>query len=268
MACSLIFLGTGCHDEPVGDSFYEDNYSEVKGSIVAPQDVQVGFFDLGDLEGSEIAFDLVYLSGETPTNVDVKVMYGTAGDLSQPVSLTSVSSLPATISVTANEVLNALSLTADDIEIGDIVIFVFDATTASGTFRSNRFQEIPFSCSSDLAGTYDYVSTTYFCSGPDLTGEVTITQVSSGKYTISDWSFGTYPECYGGPAANWGSLQLSDVCNVISVLGVDNYGDSWDILIQDVSGQDFTFTWSNTYGETGTVTLTTQDGSEWPPLSN
>ncbi|MDX1406674.1 MAG: hypothetical protein R3330_01040, partial [Saprospiraceae bacterium] len=66
----------------------------------------------------------------------------------------------------------------------------------------------------------------------------------------------------------WGSLQLVDVCNRISVSGVDNYGDSWQFVINSISGADLNATWSNTYGEFGTVIISRTDGADWPPLSN
>jgi hypothetical protein len=198
------------------------------------------------------------------SSVDVLVNYeGGAQSV-----FTTVTSLPTTINADLDDVLAALNLTVGDVAVGDDTRFAFKVTTSSGVYLSNRTLRVPFSCVSALKGMMDYTSTSYFCSGPDLTGTVEMIETGAGTYRFSDWSFGTYPECYGGNAASWGSLSLNDVCNKLTLTGVDNYGDSWDFLINSISGSDLTASWSNTYGEFGTVTLTRKDGKNWPPLSN
>lgn len=121
-------------------------------------------------------------------------------------------------------------------------------------------------CPSNLAGTYDFSTANYFCEGDAVTGQVTWTEVGAGLYEIDDWAYGSYQECYGGPAANWGTLQFTDVCNEITIIGADNYGDSWMFTEVSASGANLTLTWLNTYDETGVTTLTRTDGTQWPSL--
>ncbi|MDX1477108.1 MAG: hypothetical protein R3301_05350 [Saprospiraceae bacterium] len=258
----MVLMATGCHDAPIGDDFAEKQY-QPQGAVISPRNVQIGFFDLGDPDNAAIAFDLETI-GEPVSSAEVVATH----DDGSSATFTSVSEFPSTIDVTLNEVLAILGKTIDDVEVGDEVRFTFTAATATGTYRSSESLAVPFSCRSDLKGTYNYKSSNYFCSGDELTGTVELIEEAAGKYGFDDWSFGTYPECYGGSASSWGSLQLVDVCNRLSVTGVDNYGDSWQFVINSISGPDLNATWSNTYGEFGTVVISRTDGSDWPPLSN
>lgn len=221
----IMLVQTGCDDStPVGDYFADEQYVE-GGTVVSPSNVVNGFFDLGDLDNSMIAFDLTE-TGAASSSVSVKASYN-GGAFTEFTSV----SVPATVTVPANDLISTLGIDASSIAVGDAVVFVFDATASGGTFRSSSTLTAPYSCNSALAGTYDYVSTAYFCGGPDLTGQVTITETGAGTYTFDDWGFGTYVECYGGPAAGWGSLQLNDICNKISISGLDGYDDTWTFTI-------------------------------------
>ncbi len=129
-------------------------------------------------------------------------------------------------------------------------------------------------CVSDLAGTFNYVSTELVrgpggtaCGGP-ITGQVTWTLVSAGKYSTTDASFGQFGECWGDDPANSPTFRINDVCNKISTEGRDQYGDAYTYTIQNVDGPNLTIRWRNTYGDGGLVVLTRTDGRNWPPLRN
>lgn len=258
----LVAIVLGCHDAPIGDDFAETLYAP-EGAVISPRNVQVGFFDLGDPNNAAVAFDL-HTIGEAVTNAEVTATHSEGAS----AVFMNVSSFPTTVDVSLPDLLSALGLTVDNVEVGQSILFTFRATTAGGTFRSSEVLSVPFSCLSALQGTLDYTSTNFFCTEADFTGTVELNRTGAGLYTFSDWTFGTYPACYGGPAAGFGSLRLVDICNRISVSGVDNYGDSWEFVINSVSGSELNATWSNTYGEFGTVILARQDGEDWPPLSN
>lgn len=258
----MALLAFGCHDAPIGDSFADDLYVPT-GALVSASNVQTGFFDLGDPDNATVAFDLNY-TGEDLSTTDIEMDFNGG----TPVVFKPSAPVPGTETVTFNDALAAAGLTIADVAVGDAFRFHFVTSTASGTHRSSNTLLVNISCRSELAGTYDYVSSNYFCSGGDLTGQVTISEVNAGEYALDDWSFGTYPPCYGGTAASWGTLILKDVCNKISISGIDNYGDSWEWAITDISGPNLTLTWTMTFGEFGDVVLTRPDGSDWPPLSN
>src|SRR5690606_11988804 len=116
------------------------------------------------------------------------------------------------------------------------------ATTPSGVYLSSKTVRVPFSCASDLAGELDYVTSNYFCAGGPVNGKTELIEIGAGRYSFANWAFGTYLACYGGTQSTWGSLSMNDVCNVISVTGVDAFGDSWEIVINGVNGADLDIT--------------------------
>ena len=261
-AVCLALMATSCHEAPIGEDFADINY-KAKGALASPGNVQVGFFDLADPDNAGVAFD-VDVTGEAASEVEVTATHS-GGASAVYASLTTV---PATLDVPLDELLTTLGLTLDEVEVGDEVVFSFRSATSSGTYISSETLAVPFSCSSDLAGKMDYVSTNYFCGGDDLTGVVELIEDAAGKYVFDDWAFGAYHECYGGPASSWGGLQFVDLCNVISVSGEDSYGDEWTFTINAIDGAVMQANWVNEYGEFGAVTLTRQDGTDWPPLTN
>ncbi len=259
----LLMIGllfTACDDEPFIEKT-EDELFTVGGTLPLLLNVNPGFFDLGDPMNANVAFD-TDASGAAASSGDLMLSYSGAAGAIGPVSLGSLS-IPSNSSVSLADAAAALGINMSDVAIGDVFTMQLQVGGSKSGARS-----ITASCFSALAGTYNYVSSGW-CGESGITGSVDLTENSSGRYTFSDWSFGAYPACYDGfMAAAWGSLELTDVCNQLAIAGEDNYGDTWDISNVSTSGADLTFSWANTYGEAGTVTLTRGDGSDWPPLYN
>jgi hypothetical protein len=151
----------------------------------------------------------------------------------------------------------------------DIRLVSADVELASADPISFRFA---ISCPSNLAGTMDYVHSNIWCGAPDVAGTTNLVAISDNEYKFDDFVFGSWVPCYGGGGVDGTdpaiSLRLVDVCNKISMQGIDQYGDTYAYEIAAVSGASLTINWSNTYGESGTVVLTRQDGASWPALSN
>ncbi len=252
---ALLFVGvfTGCEEE---DTFPFDT----QGAVISLSNI-AGFFDKTD-PSSVYSFDVSTL-GEGVSSFDVLKSYNGGS----PVTHTTISQVPATVSVTLAEALNGLGITENDLEIGDQITFSFgNVQTGSGAYDSATSTNAGVACSSVLAGTYDFSTSDYFCAGDPVTGQATWTEVGPGLYEIDDWAYGSYQACYGGPAGSWGMLQLKDVCNQITIEGTDNYGDSWSFSGVTVDGSNLTLEWTNTYGELGTTVLTRTDGTVWPEL--
>ncbi|MDX1407485.1 MAG: hypothetical protein R3330_05110, partial [Saprospiraceae bacterium] len=169
LVCVLL-IAASCHDAPIGDAFADKQY-QPQGAVVSPGNVQIGFFDLGDPSNASIAFDLKTL-GEPVSSAEVIATH----DDGSSATLTSVSEFPSTINVTLNEVLAILGKTVDDVEVGEEVRFTFNAATSTGTYRSSESLAVPFSCRSELKGTYNYRSSNYFCTGGELTGTVELVE--------------------------------------------------------------------------------------------
>ncbi|HMO38557.1 MAG TPA: hypothetical protein PKC76_02340 [Saprospiraceae bacterium] len=194
----------------------------------------------------------------------------------------------ATIRYTLEESLTAMGMTKADIDGGDFIEYRLSATDTQGRvftntnlspdivgglyYRSPFFYRYPVVCPSELQGTFDYVHTNMFCDG-EITGTVTWTKATATTYNSTDFAFGSWQHCYGsgsGPNSSNTSvtLKISDACGVITLTGIDQFGDTYTYNIDNVSGTSLTISWENTYGEFGTVVLTRQDGKNWPPLRN
>jgi hypothetical protein len=193
--------------------------------------------------------------------------------------------LRTSFNVTAAETLAALGITEADVNQGDVFEFRLvlidrfgrrfsdgnrSSDVAGGFFYDSPFRyDVNVVCPSDLGGTFAYTTTNPVpaaagCS-PSVSGEVTIAPVSGvpGQYTISDVSFGIFACAYGDSPPG-GSVRLSDSCGFLSLTGTDKYGDGYDMEITANDGTNLTFNWSNTYGDSGTTTLTAPAGFTWP----
>ena len=231
---------------------------EPQGAVVSVGNLQSDFFNLTDPDNAGVTFDLT-TKGETVNSVTL--LQSTKG--AAPVELTTVSSFPATVSVSLADIMASSGLTIDDLAPGDQTVFSFaNVGTPSGTYPSGSSLTILMACPSDLAGTYSYSSSNMFCDGT-MEGEVELIANGGGVYTFNDWSFGAYPLCYDGfVAESWGTLTFTDECGEVFFSGdTDNYGDTWTFS-SSLEGTEWTITWENTYGERGTTVLTNPDG--WP----
>ncbi len=155
--------------------------------------------------------------------------------------------------------------TGDIREVGTPGLDYCGGFTAEGEFCTINIDIV---CTSDLATTFDYSTTNLITGGGDpvagpVTGSGEFTEVEPGIYSISDASFGLFGELRDDPAAL--GLELVDDCEVISVEGTDQAGDSYTFIVQSVNGAQMTIAWSNTFDDSGTTVLTRTDGSDWPP---
>jgi len=251
LLCVTIFMS--CEEE---DTFP----FETKGATIAA--TNVGFFNFYEINTTTFDFNVSSL-GEAISSVNVMKSYNGG----TPVLHGTITQTPVAVSITAAQAVEGLGISVDDLQLGDEIVFTFeDVQTGSGTYPSATSATAKIACLSPLAGTHSYTTSDYFCAGDAVTGEVTWAEVGAGVYEIDDWAYGSYQACYGGPAQSWGTLQLSDVCNQLTILGVDNYGDTWSFSSITVDGANLTLGWTNTYGEIGTTIITRTDGAEWPPL--
>jgi|GEM_PF-637841 len=125
-------------------------------------------------------------------------------------------------------------------------------------------------CTSNLAGTYSYV-TTNITAGPggnaagcggSATGTGTLTALGGGSYSVSDATFGVF-DCAWDDSPVTG-VRLRDVCDDISFTGSDQYGDTYTLTVVSVTATQLTIQWVNTYGDGGRTVLTRTDAKTWP----
>jgi hypothetical protein len=192
------------------------------------------------------------------------------------------------VTFTLPETATTLGLTLSQIGAGDTFLYRqvivmkdgkrFTSTNTSNAILQGAVYASPFrnlvavACPSLLAGTYTYVMTTQklgvggslsACS-PSKSGTVVLAG-SAGKYVLPDASFGMYACAYNDTPAV--GLTLVDICNKLSISGVDQYSVVYTIDRVSVAGLNLTLEISNDYGDFYTVVITRTSGS-WPALTN
>lgn len=239
----------------------------------------VEFVDLeqGDLV-TEYRLEMTYTDAN-PGNGDNSVgpiVYATYGPSDFTKNADGYQSI--TVTIPASAAIAAANTTADQLKAGDAFQFrgfvtladgnTYGAANSSSSVRGAAFRGhfdflLPAACPSDLAGSYEYTSTNYWCGGPETSGSVSIQALGGGKYQFNDWSFGTYGVCYGGGGGS-GDLNFTDVCAEVGFTGfTDVYGDTWT-YDSEVNGNEWTINWENTYGEYGTAVIKYTGGADWP----
>lgn len=194
------------------------------------------------------------------------------------------------------DALTALGLAEADITGGDRFRFratvvlsdgrSFDATNtgtniiSSVSFNGYFLQDANVVCVSDLDGTINYSQTNMEFGGGGgsqqapcpgtITGSFDIVDDGDGVYTFTfpngnnDQSFGMFDFCWSDDPGT-GDRGMTDVCGLVDSRGTDKYGDTyyWTAL-SGAGTAAITFDWVNDWGDRGTVTLTRDDGANWP----
>lgn len=266
---AIGLLMTSCEDEPLFEKA-EENLFNVQGALPTVQNVVNGFFDLSDPANASVGFTLGSV-GEAANSIRVLKSYSGANGSVGPIEHAVVNSLPTDLTVTLADAVSGFDFGMDDLAIGDVFTIGFESTTGSGTYGSGTSVSIPVSCSSELGGTYAYVSSNlqaangYGCPDGEVTGEVTFTDLGGGVYACSDVGFGQYgSSCWGDQPATNDAAAFTDVCNEITSGGMDQYGLVYIWNITGVSGNELSISWSNDYGDSGDVVITNPNG--WPAL--
>ncbi len=250
-------------------------YSENQGANVASYDWTVEY---SGVAGDRSAVSFLSIPSSS---------FGTNSDTGLPM---------ATFTLGMTDALSALSLTETDITGGDR--FRFKATVVLADGRSftpeqvgtNLISSASFShlglidanvvCVSALGGTINYSTTAMefgagsggsqgACAGT-ITGSFDLTDDGDGNYTFdypngnNDQSFGMFDFCWSDDPQT-GDRGMTDVCGLVDNRGTDKYGDTyyWTAL-SGAGTPSITFDWINDWGDRGTVTLTRDDGNNWP----
>jgi len=260
-----VMIFSSCSDDDIITKA-EENLIDQKGSIVIINNVQGGFFNLSDKENTSVAFDLG-TAGEDVNSINVyKSLNGAERLLHANVS-------PGTVTVTLEEALMDTGFSLDDIEVGDVFSFSFDPITSSGTYRSGKTLDVAASCPSDLEGTYfgeaTGTSTDACCPGTtSSSGEVTLTALGGGSYTISDWSANLYMTWYGPDGGNYGIDQtfvdgggmnatISELCGEIFGAFNEPFATPTNLSGSvDPNTGVITFSWITGYDDSADVILT------------
>lgn len=175
-----------------------------------------------------------------------------------------------TIAANSSTVELPITILDDNINPGEQFSIVVNLTTADVDINPN-YQSgthmIQITCDSDLAGDYAYTvtgtSTDPCCPNETTqTGTMTLTDEGDGVYTLSDWSAGlyfTWYEVYGITADFDLTARVTDICGNISGEFGEPFGTNTVVTGSvDPNTGVITYTWTNGYDDTATVTLTPQ----------
>jgi len=259
---SLGLLMTSCEkDETTFNDL--DSSSNTRGAIMSVSGSTPGFYNLADADNATNSFD-IGSAGENVSSAVVTLSYngGTA------VNVQTLSSVPGSSSLSLTEAAAATGVAIADLSPGDVFTFGFkDVVTSSGTYKSGKTLDVAVSCTSAIAGTYDVTavgtSTDPCCpTETTVTSTVTLSDNGGGIYAISDWSGGLYFEWYDiyGILADSNTGEIQDICNSISfVTDTEPFGETLEGSgAVDPGTGVITYSWSNGYGDQGTITMTPQ----------
>ncbi len=235
----------------------DDTFFTEGGSVLFYQNINPGFFDLGDTDNTSVGFDL-NSGGDAVSNADITLSYaGSAGTMG-PIALTSAA-VPSSYGITLAEAATALGIAVSDVAVGDQ--FTFTATSGA----ASRSITVLGSCNSEIAGSYLSVTvgtSTDVCCPDETTVNDTIQLVDNGggNYTMSDFSGGLYLEWYDIYGITPGSSpgDIRDVCNNLSMITeTEPFGEVLDGSgsVDPATGV-ITFSWVTGYGDQGVSTLT------------
>lgn len=240
----------------------EDNeFATVNVSSAATIDVPSSQpFIFGATESIELEIDLTEFSDPgLVTSVSVLKHFTGTGATVADLDAGSITTFPSTLTLTLEDLLSGIGLgSSADLGPGDEWTFTYKVNLTDGrVLKPARSTSVAFSCVSDLAGTYEAVTSGSI--GADYPYEVTLTETAtSGVYEVSDITFGLYPDGYG---ASENPANITDVCDNITLKDQPDTVYGGDVFngTGKVNGDGtISLTWSNGYGDNGVTTLTKQ----------
>jgi len=297
----LVLFASCANDTPLPFVEFQDLG---KGALARLIDGVNGEYNFFSSETSSISFTVEFFDdaqGKNVASYSWTVAHGPSG--TGPVQFasmdassfgTSPDGLPsASFTFSMQSVMDVLGITIDDVNGGDAFDFQATLTKTDGSvFTSantgaNVVSSAPFSgffqyqasviCPSALEGTFD-ASNVAWCGDP-WTGVVRWENEGKGVYNVFvtdangdeqvDMSMGSYWPCYGTDATlPGGNLKINDACNRLFFTGASRWGEVYSFNSVTADGPNLILDWVNDYGEGGVVTLTRQDGNDWPALHN
>jgi hypothetical protein len=237
-----------------------------------PNGVTQNFVRLNSTQTDQanLQVNLVGAAQTSPVTVNIEV--DPASTAVQGVHYTLAST---SVTIPAGQVITQLPVTVltGNIEPTETPNLVLNITSATGAKVSVNFNSLTFRirviCPSDLEGNYSVLwrvlnlgdgdggvrqSATNFTISDFST--ITLTSVSAGVYSMSDMSFGMYPGLYSETAPTG---RFTDRCNTIigAESNQDRFSDPFTISgVSTPEENKVLITWSNTWGDGGTVELT------------
>ena len=255
---ALLLFASSCIEEPDDFIPYKEGAQAVPSGIA-------GIFDLVDIPGSTVSFNVNVINSNAIQVSSVTIMKSYKGGA--PVEHATITSWPASVSVTPADVVAGIpgAPAVSDLELGDFFTLSLIANTSNGPTRSPRTVRIDATCSSNLEGMYEAVTTyavhDFLPTYSENTFTVEIKEVRSGVYSIADLSGGLYSEGpYVGAYGTSGiAAEFTDVCGNLTFSPVnDPWGPVDATISMDEQGVITVTATATAYGETWSSVYTPQ----------
>ncbi len=170
---ALIIFSFSCEELP--------DPAGLRGVAVVPGigDINPGIFDSKDLENSYVEFTITVPEGTIPDKITV---LGSYQDNYERVTITEVTSFPATVKIRSSDFAQKLGIALNSIKNGDTFTLELLTLAKGLATRSTAVLFIPVACAYDVdlaAGSYHSVS-------PDWNseGDITLTADPTDPYKI------------------------------------------------------------------------------------
>ncbi|MFN3997006.1 DUF4843 domain-containing protein [Algoriphagus sp.] len=269
----LFLMGAmaSCMNESDFDKVWDGMEVEFDASTL-PNGVTQNFIRMNAMQTDQanLQINLVGAAQTTPVTVTVE-----ADPTSTAVNGVHYTLASNTVTIPAGQVIAQLPVTVltGNILPTETPNLVLKITSANGAKVSVNYNSLTYRirviCPSALTGSYDVLWRTLNLG--DGTGGVaqtatnftiagfstiSLTSTATGVYTMSDMSFGMYPGLYSDTAPTG---TFTDRCNVLTGAAAnrDRYNDPFTLSgVSTPADGKIVITWSNTYGDGGTVELT------------
>lgn len=269
----LFLMGalTSCMEEADFGKLWDGLEVEFDASTL-PNGVTQNFVRVNSSQTDEASLQVNLVGAPQSSPVTVTIEADPTSTAVQGVHYT-LSSTTVTIPAGQNIAQLPVTVLTGNIDPTETPNLVLKITSANGAKVSVNYSTLTFRirviCPSDLEGTYEVFwrvlnlgdsdggvsqSVNNFTINSHPT--IILTEVGTGVYSMSDMSFGMYPGVYNVSAP---SGTFTDRCNTLigAATNQDRYEDPF--TINGVSTPEeglIVITWSNTYGDGGTVELT------------
>jgi hypothetical protein len=271
LAVAVVALTTtSCFDDPGTETLYNGNMVEFNAGNL-PTGLTSSFVRLTNTQTDvvQVQVNRVSTNSSAPITVNIEADPTSTAVAGVHYSLASKSVVINPGEFVVNFPVTVLTGNITPSETPNLVLKI---TSASGADVSTNYNDLTIRirviCSSALAAKYsvfwetlqvgdgdggaDQVLTNYTISSAK---EVVFTASGTGSYTVDDISFGMYPGLYNDskPAG-----RINDACGKLTgpSTNADRFGDPFTINGVVNANGTLKITWSNTYGDGGTVILT------------
>lgn len=264
----LMFAFVAC-DEPGSEIIFSESFVELDAATTATGARTFSYLRVND--GLNVASGFKVNLASRPLDQAVNITFEVVAATTDAIENVHYVINSNSLTIPAGENIGELPIDIidDNINAGEqlsIDIRVVSADIQIGEGFGQAVHNIQITCESDISGTYASTANGQFGDGSGgsagaysgLTATVTLSETGTdGLYEFDDMSFGLYPQGYGDTPPPG---RVTDVCDAIADVGdADQYGDPFTITgSRNASTGVITLTWSNTWGDGGTVTLTPQ----------